>query len=158
MKSIIFAVIYCSVVLLNISFGQVTFSKYYTNPLNGLDVSNNLILDDSILIYPFAGLNTFNWQQLVIARLNSFGDVLVQKEYGDTMEWIVPQASLFLNDNYYVGCYHANAFNSQESIGLMKIDKNLDTIWFKKYAFDTLFEYINQSILLCADGGILISA
>jgi Secretion system C-terminal sorting domain len=138
----------------NICQAQFTFNNTYND---NIDVIFNTLQQDNEYWMVMTSLKIPD-QPFIINKLDSVGNVILSRTYGDSTEYYVLYTLIETSDsNYVTGCFLLDLINGKRQVYIAKFDSNMDTIWTSTIDAPVGFNYNGQYLIETSDFGFLIT-
>jgi hypothetical protein len=139
---------------LNIGLAQVTFNTTYHN---AVDLDFN-ILPESNAYYKVMTAYSGPDAKYVFQKLDSAGNILISKPYGNVYENFLTYNLIKSYDNNFIaGCYFNDLTTNRYQPFIAKFDHAGDTIWTKKITACTACDIYSDYLIETMDHGFLIT-
>jgi len=104
------------------------------------------------------GSYVFPQGQFIIYKLDSNGNIINSKQYGQPDEHYFIQSLIKTSDSLFVtGCYVRDNNTGKRQAVIVKFDINGDTLWSSKWMPPTGWNYNSQYLIETSDKGFLIT-
>ncbi|MEO8087377.1 MAG: T9SS type A sorting domain-containing protein [Bacteroidota bacterium] len=144
------------------SFSQTYFNRTYYLP--SVDSTNRTEGFGPIIEIPSAGYlgvyQSWNFNngdtRLSLCKTNYSGDVITYKAFYDSLWFPTPGTLAFsLDSNFILGCSLSSYADDTTRFYLMKLNRNCDSLWSKKYS-SGLTKTTHRKTCITKDGGYIL--
>lgn len=141
------------------SNGELLQEFAYKDSLNGLNgTQNGLYVADSTIYHCLFSSGDGYFSRPIILKTNFKGEVFDEKFYSKTSKTVHSPLGFFISSSNHIYIYGLHQpFGNESNAMVIKVDKDLNQIWFKDFGVSNRTETA-YSILELTSGNLLIGA